>query len=142
MKVDKVVKQETLYIGVMGLVFSLVMQAVFFSFKLWAWPVLWGNLFGYAVMLLNYFLMGLTVQKAVGQSTDDAKRTVKRSQMSRMLLLFFAMAVVVAVDAFNIWAGLIPFLFPRIAVGCRMFFMKKDPQTPVANAVEEEEHEE
>ena len=134
MKVEKVVKQETLYIGVMGLIFSVLMQAVFLVGKWWTWSVVWGNLFGFGVALLNFFLMALTVQVAVEQSPDDAKRTMKKSQSKRSLLLIVAMAVVCLVDCFNLWAGLLPFLFPRIAVAFRMFGNKKDGQIPTPDA--------
>ena len=133
MKVNKVVKQETLYIGIAGAVLSLLMQAVFLVFEWWNLTVLWGNLFGFGISLLNFFLMALTVQIAVEQSPEDAKRTMKQSQTKRSFLLILAMAVVCLVDCFNIWAGLIPFLFPRIAVGLRMFG-KKNTETSISSA--------
>ena len=133
MKVNKVVKQETLYIGIAGVVLSLLMQAVFLVFRWWNLTVLLGNLFGFGISLLNFFLMALTVQIAVEQSPEDAKRTMKQSQTKRIFLLILAMAVVCLVDCFNIWAGLIPFLFPRIAVGLRMFG-KKNTETSIPSA--------
>ena len=59
MKVNKVVKQETLYIGIAGAVLSLLMQAVFLVFEWWNLTVLWGNLFGFGISLLNFFLWHL-----------------------------------------------------------------------------------
>ena len=144
MKVNKVVKQETLYIGIAGAVLSLLMQAVFLVFEWWNLTVLWGNLFGFGISLLNFFLMALTVQIAVEHSAEDAKRIMRSSQTKRSLLLMVAMAVVCLVDCFNIWAGLIPFLFPRIAVGLRMFG-KKNTETSIpsaASATEEVKDEE
>ena len=139
MKVNKVVKQETLYIGIAGAVLSLLMQAVFLVFEWWNLTVLWGNLFGFGISLLNFFLMALTVQIAVEQSPEDAKRTMKQSQAKRSFLLILAMAVVCLVDCFHIWAGLIPFLFPRIAVGLRMFGKKNtEPSIPGATVTTEE----
>ena len=72
MKVEKVVKQETLYIGVCGLIFSILMQAVFLIGHWWNWSVLWGNLLGFGISWLNFFLMALTVQIAVAHSAEDA----------------------------------------------------------------------
>lgn len=139
MKVEKVVKQETLYIGVCGLIFSILMQAVFLIGHWWNWSVLWGNLLGFGISWLNFFLMALTVQIAVAHSAEDAKRIMRKSQSKRSLLLIVAMAVICMVDCFDLWAGLIPFLFPRIAVGLRAFGKKNEmPATPVDTEIAEE----
>ena len=145
MKIEKVVKQETLYVGIAGLILSALMQGVFLIGRFWTWSVLWGNLFGLGISLLNFFLMALTVQIAVEHSPEDARRVMKKSQTKRSLLLIVAMAVVCLVDCFHIWAGLLPFLFPRIAVGLRMFGNKGEIQAPipgVTEQVEEEQNEE
>ena len=143
MKVNKVVKQETLYIAITGALLSLLMQGVFLVLKRWDITVLWGNLFGYGVMLLNFFLMALAVQKAVDLSPDDAKRAMKKSQGGRMLMMVAAMAIVCTVDWFHLWAGLLPLLFPRIAITFRMLGQKQNSAlTSVENDTEEVKDEE
>jgi hypothetical protein len=69
--------------------------------------------------------MGITVQKAVVKEEKDAKSTMKMSQNLRILGLFVVAVIGAALPCFNTYAVLIPLLFPRIAVGIRMFFNKK-----------------
>ena len=66
-KVDKVVLKETKYIALWVIIFSLIMEAVFLIINKWDYTVLLGNLLSGAVGVLNFFLMGLGVQKAVMQ---------------------------------------------------------------------------
>ena len=63
-KVDGTVRKETIYIAAAVLILSMLMQAVFLIIKQWDYTVLLGNLLGGGVAVLNFFLMGLTVQKA------------------------------------------------------------------------------
>jgi len=125
MKVDKVVKQETRIILLSCLVLSALMQSVFLIGHWWRWSVLWGNLFGMAFAVLNFFLMGLTVQKAVGQTPEEAKVTVKGSQMMRNLMLIGVMAAVYLIPVFHTVAGILPLLFPRIAIAFRSLMLRK-----------------
>ena len=66
-KVDKVVIKETKYIALWVVIFSLVMEAVFLIINKWDYTVLLGNLLSGTVGVLNFFLMGIGVQKAIMQ---------------------------------------------------------------------------
>lgn len=125
-KIDATVKKETLYIAVFTLIFSVLMQSVFLIIRRWDFTVLLGNLLGYAAAVLNFLLMGITVQKAVLLDEDGAKKKVQLSQMLRTLMLV-AFAVVAGVfKCFNLIAFVIPLLFPRIAIFFRPYFDKKN----------------
>lgn len=119
--IDPVVWKETKYIALWSLVFSAVMQAVFLIIGMWDNTVLLGNLLGYAAIVLNYFGIGLTVQKALTKETKEAKQTMQLSSTVRMLLLFGVAVIGVTVPVFHMVASLIPLLFPRIAITLRMF---------------------
>ena len=67
----------------------------------------------------NFFLMGLTVQSALGKEEKEARRTVKMSQSLRLLMMFAVAIVGYLLSVFNTLAMIIPFLFPRIAVALR-----------------------
>jgi L-asparagine transporter-like permease len=123
--IDPVVWKETKYIALWGLILSAVMQAVFLIIGEWDYTVLLGNLLGYAAIVLNYFGIGLTVQKALEKDEKDAKQTMKLSNTVRMLFLFVVVVIGVAVECFHMWAVLIPLLFPRIAIALRMLQKKK-----------------
>ncbi len=124
-KIDPTVLKETCYIGAMVFIFSLALQSVFLIIGKWDYTVLLGNLLGFVAAIGNFFLMGLSVQSALGKEEKDAKNTMKVSQSLRLLLLFVIGVIGYVVPVFNILAVIIPFVFPRIAVALRPLFMKK-----------------
>ena len=109
-KVDPTVRKETGFIAGFVLVGSLAMEAVY---------LLLGNLLGAALAVGNFLLMGLTIQKALGKSEEDAKKLMKLSQQLRMLMLLVGCVLGSALACFDLVATLIPLLFPRIAVMIR-----------------------
>ena len=124
-KVDKVILKETKYLALWVIIFSLIMEAVFLIINKWDYTVLLGNLLSGAVGVLNFFLMGLGVQKAVMQEEKEAKQTMKVSNLMRMFLIFVTVVVGVTVSVFNNWAVIIPIFFPRIAILLRPLFDKR-----------------
>lgn len=124
-RVDATVRKETGYIASFVLIFSALMQAVFLIAGEWDYTVLLGNLFGGAVAVGNFFLMGLTVQAAVLREEKQARNLIKLSQSGRMLLLFAAAAIGVLIPHFNLLSSILPLFFPRIAIALRPLFMKK-----------------
>ncbi len=123
-KLDKVVLRETVYVAVWVAVFSLIMEAVFLVLSRWDITVLLGNLLGALGAVLNFLLMGITVQKAVSKDEKDAKNLVKLSQTLRQFMLLGFAAVGFIFNCFNIIAVLVPFLFPSVAVKFRMIRYK------------------
>ena len=124
-KVDKTVIKETLYISVWVLILSAVTQAVFLIIGKWSLSVLFGNLLSGVTGILNFFLMGLTVQAAVIKDEKKAALSMKVSQILRMLLIFAVAAVGVLLDCFNTVTVILPLFFPRIAISFRPIFNKK-----------------
>lgn len=122
-KIDPVVRKETRYIAVWTLILSALMQAVFLLIGQWDLTVLWGNLLTAAVSVGNFFFMAVYVVKAMEKEEKEAKQTLRLSKSMRFLVLL--VAVVVGVLLFNIWATLIPLLFPRIAIALRPLMQKK-----------------
>ena len=118
-KVDPTVRKETGFIAGFVLVGSLAMEAVYLLLGAWTLPVLLGNLLGAALAVGNFLLMGLTIQKALGKSEEDAKKLMKLSQQLRMLMLLVGCVLGSALACFDLVAPLIPLLFPRIAVMIR-----------------------
>lgn len=124
-KPDSAVKRESLYITVCVIIGSFLMEAVFLIIKKWDITVLNGNILSAAAAILNFFLMAITVQKAVAKEEKQAAATMKLSQSLRMLMLFAAAAIGVALPCFNIVSVLLPLFFPRIAVALRPLFNKR-----------------
>ena len=124
-KVDSTIIKETVYILAFTLIFSVLMQAVFLIIGKWNYTILLGNLLGSLAAVGNFFLMGLSVQSALGKDEKDAKSTMKVSQMLRTLLLFIVAVVGHVAPCFNLLAVVIPYIFPRIAIALRPLFEKK-----------------
>ncbi len=125
-KIEPAVKRETRYIAIGVLALSVLFELVFVLLRRWDLTVLWGNLLSAATAIGNFFLMGLTVQKAVLRDPKAAEKLVRLSQTLRFLLqLAIAGIALLLPGVFNIWAVLIPLLFPRLAIAARPLFNKK-----------------
>ena len=122
-KIDDAVRKETKYIAFWVLVFSAVMQLAFFFSDHWDFAVLWGNLLSGVAVVVNFFLMGLTIQKALEKEEKDARNFMKLSQTYRFL--FLVAVVAIGAGFFSLWAAIIPVFFPRVAILIRPLFDKK-----------------
>lgn len=119
MKIDKTVIKETKYIAIFVAIFSTLAQAIFLIISKWDYGVLLGNLWGAAVAIGNFFVMGLFVQKAVTQAPQEAKKTVKASQSIRFAAIVVLTVVGMLIPIFDKIAVVIPLIFPRIAIMLR-----------------------
>lgn len=132
-KLDKVVYKETCFVALWMLIFSGIMEAVFLIIGKWDYTVLLGNILSGSVGVINFLLLGATVQKALG--TGDPKKAASMMKMSQLVRLL-AMAGVAVLGAtlwfFNLWATLIPLLFPRLSMIIRQIMLRK-----VVRAVQE-----
>ena len=117
MKVEPAVKQETLRIGGGTLLGVIVMLGVFALLGKFSMAVLISGGLGGIVAVLNFFLLGLTVQKAANSQEDQARKWMQFSYNTRMFLMVVWLMVAIAVPALNWVAGLIPLLMPRLTIG-------------------------
>jgi multisubunit Na+/H+ antiporter MnhC subunit len=101
------------------------MQAVFVLLKRWDYTVILGNLLSYTASVLNFYFMGLTVQKAVTMDEKDAKKLMKSSQGLRNAVVFLVVVIGVVAPCFNTVAVIVPIFFPRIAVSFRPLIKDK-----------------
>ena len=124
-KIDRVILKETGYIGLWVLIFSILMQAIFLVIGRWDYTVLLGNLLSGAFAVLNFFLMGLSVQASLGMEEKDARARMKLSMTYRFLLMGAVLAVGVLLPCFHTVAVIVPAFFPRISVFLRPLFDKK-----------------
>lgn len=125
-KIDKVVLKETAYIAVWTAIFSAITQAVFLIIGKWNYTVLLGNLLSGSAVILNFLIMGITVQNAVNKEEKEAKQSMRLSNMLRTLFLFVVVVVgVLLKQCFSIWTVLIPLFFPRIAIAFRPLWDRK-----------------
>ena len=117
MKIQKAIKDETRHIALGVLVLSVIMEAVFFLIGKWNSAVLWGNVLGGAYAVLNFFILGLTVQKVANDG--DEKRGKSWMQFSYSTRMFGTVVIVflgLTMSCFNWVAVLLCQFFPRITI--------------------------
>ena len=124
-KIDKVVLKETKYIALFTIILSVLMQSVFLIIGKWTIAHLLGNILGALAAVLNFFLMGITVQNAVVKEEKEAKNLIKLSQNLRLFMMLFFALIGYLVPVFNLLTVIIPYLFPRIAVMIRHYVVKE-----------------
>ena len=122
--VDKTVIKETKYILTFVAFLSLIMQLVFALLGNWDYKVLLGNILSGTAGVLNFFLMGIGVQKALTKDEKEAKATIKLSQTYRTFFVAVVLIVGFAVKVFNPLAVVIGIFFPRVAVSLRPIYDK------------------
>ena len=124
-KIDKVVLRETAYIAAWTIIFSALLQSVFLMIGKWELFVLLGNIYGSAAAVLNFFVMGLSVQKALTKDPKDVQAYIKASSTARLFVLFVITLIGVLIFRSAVLAVVIPLLFPRAAIMLRPFFGKR-----------------
>ena len=123
---DPAVRKETTYVALWTLLLSLIMEAVFLIFGWWDLSVLLGNLGGAAVAVGNFFLLGWTVSRALNSGKpEEAARKVKMTASLRLIGMGAACALLVGVAKTNVFATIIPLLFPRIGIMFRPLIDRK-----------------
>ena len=129
---DPAVKKETGYIAAWVLLLSLVMEAVFLIIGQWGLPVLFGNLGGAALAIGNFFLLAFVVSKTVEKGKpQEAAARVKATAAMRLIGMGGLAALLVGVFHTNVYATVIPLLFPRIGLFFRpMIDRKRGVQHP------------
>lgn len=97
---------------VFGIGHMIVPQKIPFDYT-----VLLAGLIGGVVAVLNFFLMGLTVQKVVSMEDDkQAAMKMKTSYSQRMMFQLLWGILAIAAPCFQFVAGLLPLLFPNIVI--------------------------
>ena len=135
-KIDKTVLRETVFVVIGTIILSCLLNAVYLIIKLWDTKVLFGNILGASVAVLNFFLMALTVQYAVGKDEKAIRMRVQFSLLFRMLFIFgIALMVHLLPKHFDLIPYLISLLFPRITILFRGFI--KLPNDKVNDEAEE-----
>lgn len=117
MKIQEATKRETAHIALGTLAFSAVMNLVFLLLGRWNLTVLWGNLLGGGFAVLNFFLLGLSIQK-LAAATDEkrGRAALQLSYSTRMLATVLVAALAVALPCFYWPAAVIPLFFPRLTI--------------------------
>ncbi len=130
MKVDKIIVKETINIGLGILICSGITQIGFLIFGQYSLAVLLGSIYGGAIALLNFFLMGLAVQKVADmEDPNAAKRKMQASYSMRQLLLLLlvgvGMYIAVNYEIFHWLPILLAIIYPRLIIAFGGIFRKE-----------------
>lgn len=132
--VQPAVRKETTFIAFVTAIGVIIMWIAFFVLNS-VWPqdvpfnytIFLGGVVGAVVAVLNFFLMGLTIQKVA--ATDDEEKArgyMKTSFSRRMFMQLLWIIASIAAPCFQFVAGIAPLFFPSIAVKLRTFGNKKN----------------
>ena len=125
-KLDPAVKKETGYIVFWVILLSVLMEAVFLVIRKWDLSVLLGNLGGAAAAVGSFFLLAVTVSRAVSSGKpEEAAKRVKASAGLRLIGMGGICALMIGVFHTNVYATVIPLLFPRVGLMFRPMIDRK-----------------
>lgn len=140
MKPDSAVRRETARVaaGVFALVAAmLAVYAVIGKFSV---PALLGGVYTGLLTVVNFFVMGMTVQgitnraaekarteQEIAELTLEMKNRMKLSYNLRMIALFALMVAGIAVFKFDPIATILPILFPSLVIRVLQIMEAKRP---------------
>lgn len=131
--VQPAVKKETKRIIKITIV-GLFLMWILFAVLHFAMPdkvpldytVFLGGIGGGAVAVLNFFLMGLAVQKAASASDEGtARMKLKASYSQRFLMQILWVILAIVAPCFHFVAGIAPLLFPGTGIKLMGIFHNK-----------------
>lgn len=122
--IQSAVKKETKRVAMItgvGVIFMWIVFVVLHIFMPEKVPldytVFLGGAVGGIVAVLNFFLMGLAVQKAASATDEDtARMNIKASYSRRMMLQMLWVILAIVVPCFQFVAGIVPLLFPGTGI--------------------------
>ena len=129
MKLDPVVKKETLILIIGESLLTALMLVVFLLLRRFYAAVLIGALVGAALAIGNFFAMCLMIQKAIASEEGDRAKMVRASHSTRLMVMALALVVCLAVFKLDVLATLIPLLFPTVIQFIRGFTIKNEDST-------------
>ncbi len=152
-KSDKSAVKNFMVPIIAGLViFEMVTVAVFAVTGRFDLRVIWGALWGIAVMTVYYILMARAVIKAASGDPEDAKKRIQASYSARMLLLIALMGaglyLATNLELMNWIPMLLAVIFPRISIAIWQLISNtkkmytSDADTPGTDASETDKYDE
>lgn len=122
--IQPAIKAETKKVAISTLVGVILMYIAFFALHAlmpekvpFDYTVILAGIGGGMIAVLNFFMMGLTVQKVVSDTDEDrAKMRMKSSYSQRTMMQMLWVIVAILVPCFHFVAGIVPLLFPGIGI--------------------------
>lgn len=132
--VQEAVKKETKRVAAITAIGVVLMWIVFGVLHIAVpekvpldYTVFLGGAVGGLVAVLNFFFMGLAVQKAASASDEDtARMNIKASYSQRMMLQMLWVILAIVAPCFHFVAGIVPLLFPGTGIKIAGIFHTKN----------------
>ncbi len=116
-EIKKQVKTISAAVLAMGLVQLGVFLVLSFTAQVSFAKALAGTAAGCLAAVLNLVLLAVSVEKSVAKSSRGAQAHMTLAYMGRLLLTAAEVIAVIKLPGiFNLWAAVIPLVFPRIAI--------------------------
>ena len=123
MKLNETVKKETAFVLGFTVVLCAILQSLYLILGYFSLRALIATGVSWVISVLNFVICAVTVQRAVEDSEEMAKKRLKASQSLRsfgMLAVLIVSILLLGQEISVILALLIPLLFPRIAATVRL----------------------
>ena len=115
MKIQKAVLTETKHITIGVLIGDAVMCGVFAALKKFDYTVPLGALLGTVFAVGGFFLLGMSIQAALGKG-EGAQKFMRATYTGRMLLYGLCLVLGALIPCFNAVATAVPLLLPQLVI--------------------------
>lgn len=120
---------ESKKLTVTALILDLIYIAASLVFNFFSVSVIYGALLGYLFMILNFSLLGTTIENAFGMSEKRASRYLKANYVVRYIITGIVLAISASSDKIDLWIVILSLLAPKItytAIGFYHSIFKKE----------------
>lgn len=105
------------FLAINGVYFAVVL-VLFFALG-FDYTLITGAVYGNIICVLNFWVLGITAQKAIRKSVKGAQTYMNAMYCLRYLGLFLAMTIAAIVPFISLFAAVIPLLFTRASITLR-----------------------
>ena len=120
MRVQETVKKETLHIAICSVTLTVLMWVAFFLLHIFLpkkisfdYRVILAGILGCVIAVMNFFLMGVTVQSVLNvENQEEAYQRMRLSYRKRTMLQLGWIILAIVAPCFQAVPGIIPLLFP------------------------------
>lgn len=109
-----IIYTESKKLTVTALAMDLLYTAASLIFHFFSASILFGALFGYLFMILNFSLLGTTLERSFGMDEKRARRFLRANYILRYLILGIVLAIAAVSEKIDFWIVAITLLAPKI----------------------------
>ena len=113
---SKVVLREIKRVAICTVVLTAIMLVVFALAGYFDTAALYGAILGYAVNIINFIIMSISVELSLSKSKAKASSMMGISYFARLALIALAVYWAIKSPYFNYVATIIPLIFTRISI--------------------------